>query len=200
MSSLTRLTAAYLAWLGEYCAKYKVRVLAYCLMTNHIHVVAVPEADQSLERVFRPLHTRYAQRINRAKHWKGHLWQGRFFSSALDEPYLWAAIRYVERNSVRAGMVRRAENYVWSSASAHCGLKEDSVLTKDREWLSQIKSVGDWSKWLAEGDRPEQLEVLRRHVERGLPCGAEAFIRRLERRAGQLLRARPRGRPKKGEE
>ncbi|MGH8607176.1 MAG: hypothetical protein ACREX9_07100, partial [Gammaproteobacteria bacterium] len=113
---------------------------------------------------------------------------------------LWAAIRYVERNPVRAGMVRRAENYAWSSASAHCGLKEDSVLTKDREWLSQIKSVGDWSKWLAEGDRPEQLEVLRRHVERGLPCGAEAFIRRLERRAGQLLRARPRGRPKKGEE
>ncbi len=74
-------------------------------MTNHIHVVAVPEADRSLERVFRPLHTRYAQRINRAKHWKGHLWQGRFFSSALDEPYLWAAIRYVERNPVRAGMV-----------------------------------------------------------------------------------------------
>ncbi len=73
--------AAYLAWLGEYCAKYKVRLLAYCLMTNHIHVVAVPEADQSLERVFRPLHTRYAQRINRAKHWKGHLWQGRFFIS-----------------------------------------------------------------------------------------------------------------------
>ncbi len=163
-------------------------------------VVAVPEAEQSLERVFRPLHTRYAQRINRAKHWKGHVWQGRFFSSALDEPYLWAAIRYVERNPVRTQMVRRAENYAWSSPSAHCGLKEDPVLTKDREWLSQIKSVGDWSKWLAEGDRPEQLEVLRRHVERGLPCGAEVFIRRLERRAGQLLRARPRGRPKKGEE
>ena len=100
--------AAYLAWLSEYCAKYKVRVLAYCLMTNHIHVVAVPEADASLERVFRPLHTRYAQRVNRAKHWKGHVWQGRFFSSALDEPYLWAAIRYVERNPVRVGMVRRA--------------------------------------------------------------------------------------------
>ncbi len=107
-------------------------------------------------------------------------------------PYLWAAIRYVERNPVRARMVRRAENYAWSSAAAHCGLKEASVLTKYREWLSQVKLAGDWSKWLAEGDRPEQLEVLRQHVERGLPCGAEAFIRRLERRAGQLLRARPR--------
>jgi putative transposase len=188
---------AYLEWLGDYCTKYGVGVLAYCLMTNHIHVVAVPEGQESLEKVFRPLHTRYAQRINRAKNWKGHLWQGRFFSSALDETYLWAAVRYVERNPVRARIVRRAENYPWSSAAVHCGLKEDAVLTRDPGWLRQVKSIGDWSKWLAEGDRPEQLDVLRRHVERGLPCGAEGFIRKLERQAKQLLRPRPRGRPKK---
>lgn len=94
-------------------------------------------------------------------------------------------------------MVRRAENYEWSSAAAHCGLKEDPVLATDREWVCQLRSIGDWSAWLAQGDRPEQLEVLRRYVEKGLPCGAEGFIRKLERRAGQLLRARPRGRPKK---
>jgi len=192
--------AAYLAWLSDYGAKYKVNVLAYCLMTNHIHLVAVPEREDALEKLFRPLHTRYAQRINRAKRWKGHLWQGRFFSSALDETYLWAAIRYVERNPVRARMVRRAENDQWSSAAAHCGLKEDAVLTGDREWLRQLKSVGDWSKWLAEGEPPEQLQVLRGHVERGLPCGAEGFIRGLERRAGQMLRLRARGRPKKVEQ
>ena len=191
--------AAYLAWLGEYGAKLGVRVLAYCLMTNHVHVVAVPDREDALEKVFRPLHTRYAQRINRAKRWKGHLWQGRFFSSALDEAYLWAAIRYVERNPVRARIARRAENYRWSSAPAHCGLTEDTVLTTDREWLRQVKSVGNWSKWLAEGDRPEQLEILRRHVERGLPCGTEGFLRRLERRTGQTLRPRPRGRPRKVE-
>jgi putative transposase len=189
--------AAYLTWLGDYCAKYRVKVLAYCLMANHIHVVAVPGSEKALEKVFRPLHTRYAQRINRAKKWKGHVWQGRFFSSALDEAYLWTAIRYVERNPVRARMVRRAENYRWSSAAAHCGLKPDGVLTKEPEWLRRVRSIGDWSEWLAEGDRPEQLDVLRRHVERGLPCGAEGFIRRLERQAKQLLRPRPRGRPKK---
>jgi putative transposase len=189
--------AAYLRWLGEYCAKYKVSVLAYCLMTNHIHVVAVPQKEDALEKVFRPLHTRYAQRINRAKKWKGHLWQGRFFSSALDDTYLWAALRYVERNPVRARIVRRAENYKWSSAAAHCGLKEDAVLTTDRAWVARIRSVGDWSKWLAQGEVPEQVEVLRRHVERGLPCGAEEFIRKLERRAGQMLRLRARGRPRK---
>lgn len=189
---------AYLEWLDDYGTKYGVEVLAYCLMTNHIHVVAVPETEDALERVFRPLHTRYAQRINRAKKWKGHLWQGRFFSSALDESYLWAAIRYVERNPVRARIVRRAENYRWSSAAAHCGLKEDAVLTKDPAWLKRVKTIGDWSEWLAEGDRLEQLEVLRQHVESGLPCGGEGFIRGLERQAKQLLRPRPRGRPKKG--
>lgn len=191
---------AYLAWLGEYCAKYDVKVLAYCLMTNHLHLVAVPESDQAFEQVFRPLHTRYAQRVNRAKKWKGHLWQGRFFSSALDEVYLWAAIRYIERNPVRARMVRRAENYLWSSAAAHCGLKADAVLTADPAWLELTHSVGDWSGWLTEADQPEQVDVLRRHVERGLPCGAEGFIRRLERRAGHLLQPRPRGRPKKAED
>lgn len=188
---------AYLQWLADYCTKYGLQVLAYCLMTNHIHVVAVPEGQDALEKVFRPLHTRYAQRVNRAKRWKGHLWQGRFFSSALDERYLWAAIRYVERNPVRARIVRRAENYPWSSAPAHCGLKQDAVLTKDSGWLRQAKRIGNWSKWLAEGDRPEQLDVLRRHVERGLPCGAEGFIRKLERQVKQSLRPRPRGRPKK---
>ena len=117
-------------------------------------------------------------------------------SSALDETYLWAALRYVERNPVRARLVRRAENYRWSSAAAHCGLRDDPVLTRARGWSQRLESKADWSKWLAQGDRPEQLDVLRRHVERGLPCGAEGFLRKLERRAGQTLRWRARGRPK----
>ena len=190
---------AYLNWLGEYSRRYKVQILAYCLMTNHLHVVVVPESAGALEQVFRPLHTRYAQRINRAKRWKGHIWQGRYFSSALDDAYLWAAIRYVERNPVRARIVRRAENYPWSSAPAHCGLKPDTVLTQDAHWIEKAKPMEDWSEWLAQGDKPEELEVLRRNVERGLPCGSESFIRRLERRAGQMLRPRPRGRPVKNE-
>jgi len=188
---------AYLEWMREYCTRHGVSVLAYCLMTNHVHVIVVPPRQDALENVFRSLHTRYAQHVNRARKWKGHLWQGRFFSSALDEPYLWAALRYVERNPVRARIVRKAENYMWSSAAAHCALREDGTLTDDRVWLTQIESVGDWSKWLAEGDRPDEIEVLRRHVERGLPCGSEKFVRELERIAGQTLRYRPRGRPKK---
>lgn len=188
---------AYLTWMREYCAKEQVSVLAYCLMGNLIHVIAVPPNEDALQKVFRPLHTRYAQRVNRAKRWKGRLWQGRFFSSALDETYLWAGIRYVERNPVRARLVRRAEDYAWSSAAAHCGRKKDEVVTTERGWLKRFEAVGDWSAWLAEGDQPDQIDVLRRHVERGLPCGSEGFIRKLERLAGQALRYRPRGRPRK---
>jgi len=99
---------AYLDWLSEYAGKNAREVLAYCLMTNHIHLVAVPRTEDSLQRARKPLHMRYAQRINRSHGWKGHLWQEQFFSSALDETYFWVAIRYVERNPVRARMVRIA--------------------------------------------------------------------------------------------
>lgn len=187
----------YLAWLSAYAHKHRVEILAYCLMTNHVHLVAVPKTDDGLQKVLKPLHMRYAQRVNRARGWKGHVWQGRYFSSPLDESYLWAAVRYVERNPVRAGMVKRAEDYAWSSAAGHCRLKEDSVLTTKRAWKAQIASIENWSSWLAEGDDLEQLDMLRRNTDKGLPCGPEKFIRRLERRVGRDLRYRPRGRPKK---
>lgn len=87
----------YLEWLGEYCQRHEVGILAYCLMTNHIHLVAVPSREDSLQRAPKPLHMRYAQHINRKRQWSGHLWQGRFFSSPLDEAYLWFCVRYVER-------------------------------------------------------------------------------------------------------
>ncbi|MGQ0586502.1 MAG: transposase [Gammaproteobacteria bacterium] len=189
--------SAYLDWLRQYCEEGGVQVLAYCLMTNHVHIVAVPANDDGLERAFRPLHTRYAMRVNRWRGTKGHVWQGRFFSSTLDEAYLWAAIRYVERNPVRAGMVERAERYRWSSASAHCGLGADPTLTRDAAWLEAVRSVDDWPAWLADFDRPVHLDTLREHVRRSLPCGSGEFVRGLELRAGLPLVPKPRGRPRK---
>ena len=124
----------YLALLREYTAKHKVAVLAYCLMPNHTHLVLVPTTTDALQFMLRPLHLRYAQRVNRARDWKGHLWQGRYFASVLDERHCWAAIRYVERNPVRAGMLACAEDYPWSSAAAHCGLRKDMILTTERHW------------------------------------------------------------------
>ncbi|MDH5216701.1 MAG: transposase [Gammaproteobacteria bacterium] len=188
---------AYLAWLKEYCREHRVDVLAYCLMTNHIHLVLVPSEEDGLSRVLKPLHMRYAQRINKAKGWKGHLWQGRYFSSPLDDAYLWAAIRYVERNPVRAKVVRHAERYPWSSAAAHCGLYEDSVLTQKQKWQKQFAQIDNWRAWLAEGENENQLTVIRRNIDKGLPCGSERFIKKLETLTGNALQYRPQGRPKK---
>jgi putative transposase len=95
----------YLTLLQEYCEKYQVEVWAYCLMTNHIHLILKPFKSDGLQKVLKPLHMRYAQYINKKQGWKGHLWQGRFFSSALDESYVYSAIRYIEQNPVRARMV-----------------------------------------------------------------------------------------------
>jgi putative transposase len=188
---------AYLDWLGEYADRDGVAILAYCLMSNHVHIVLVPPHTDSLERLFRSLHTRYALRVNRIKQWQGHVWQGRYFSAPLDETYLWAAIRYVERNPVRAGLVSRAEDYPWSSASAHCRRGHDALLCDHPEWTNLTNQIADWSRWLAENDDPAKLTVLRRNAEIGVPCGTSSFIGRLERESGRDLLARPRGRPRK---
>ena len=119
----------YLEWLSEYSNKHDLKILAYCLMTNHIHLVVVPKYTNSLSKVMRPLHMRYAQYINHKKDWVGHLWQGRFFSSVLDESYLLTAVRYVEQNPVRAGIVSIAEDYKWSSAASHCGTAKSNILS-----------------------------------------------------------------------
>jgi len=127
------------------------------------------------------------------------LWQGRFFSSALDESYLWAAIRYVERNPVRAKMLRQAERYPWSSAAAHCGIKTDDVLTKGTSWRKKLNCITDWSAWLEEADESEKLIVLRRNIDKGLPSGSVKFIKKLEMLSGRELQFRPQGRPKNSE-
>lgn len=187
----------YLEWLQDYCSRHGVDILSYCLMSNHIHLVAVPETEDSLQQVLKPLHMRYAQRINRKHGWKGHVWQGRFFSSALDDRHTWSAIRYVERNPVRAGIVSKPEEYPWSSAAAHCGLQRDPVLTSKSEWTAQFKAMGDWSAWLSATEETEMIERLRMHVEKGLPCGSRAFIHQLGERIGRSLEIRSRGRPRR---
>jgi putative transposase len=189
--------AIYLQWLGEYAAMHDVEVAAYCLMNNHIHLILIPSTEDGLQKVLKPLHMRYAQRLNRTHQQQGHIWQGRFFSSALDPDYLRAALRYVERNPVRARKVKKAENYKWSSARGHCGLASDALLKPKPAWRKNLDDIKNWSKWLAEPDEEQALLILRRNTMMGLPCGSEKFIRKIEKRAGRDLRYKPQGRPKK---
>jgi putative transposase len=188
--------STYLTWLQEYCAAHRVEILAYCLMPNQVQLVAIPASDDGLQQVMKPLHMRHAQRVNRAQGWTGHLWQGRFLSSALDNAYLWAAVRYVEREPVRAGLVRRAENFAWSSAAAHCGKASNDLLSAKSKWAKAMAETPDWSAWLAEGDEEAELNLVKRNIEKGLPCGSDAFIKKLSTQAGRSLEFRPLGRPR----
>lgn len=103
-----------------------------------------------------------------------------------------AAIRYVERNPVRAGMVKHAEEYAWSSAAAHCGIKTANLL---KLTTGDTIAKSDWSSWLAVEENEEALQILRRNVEKGLPCGSDNFIEKLEKYSNKSLKYRPQGRP-----
>ena len=185
----------YLEWLQEYSNKHGLKIWAYCLMTNHVHLVVVPQYKDSLEKVMRPLNMRYAQYINSSRQWNGHLWQGRFFSSILNERYLWFAVRYVELNPIRARIVDNAEDYPWSSAAAHCGKRKDNILALD---FPPAGIIENWATWIRESERSEDedIDILRRNTQKGLPCGNETFVAGLENRLDRLLRFRPPGRPR----
>lgn len=187
----------YLEWLKEYCKEHKVEILAYCLMTNHIHLIAVPSTEDGLQRVLKPLHMRYAQKINRERGWKGHFWQGRYFSSPLDGEYLLFATKYIERNPIRVKKVRKAENYKWSSARGHCGTAQDDILTKKIKWLNKYEGIDNWRQWLSIKEEKEKTDLIRRNTEKGIPTGSGRFIRRLEKLADRVLEYRPIGRPRK---
>jgi putative transposase len=192
----------YLSLVGQYAEKHGLAVRAYCLMANHVHLVAVPAEAGSLAATLKPVHLRYAQEFNRRLGVTGVLWQGRFFSCALDEEHYWTAVRYVERNPVRARLVARAEEYPWSSAAAHCGLRADGLLTDGPwpEWMTNLSARqrhAKWRQWLRSQDDEEALKRLRRCTRTGRPAGGEGFIDLLERIVGRPLRPKKAGRPRK---
>jgi putative transposase len=111
----------YLALLKEQSERFGLAVVGYCLMGNHVHLIATPSAEGSLARAVGRTHFLYTQYVNRLHGRSGHLWQNRFYSCPLDGPHLWSAMCYVERNPVRAKLGRVAWSYAWSSAAAHTG-------------------------------------------------------------------------------
>jgi len=183
----------YLELLAQYAPMHGLAIQAYCLMADHVHLVAVPKTAASLAGALKPVNLRYSQELNRRLGVSGLLWQGRFSSCPLDDEHLWAAIRFVERNPVRAGLVQRARDYEWSSAAAHCGLREDPLLAelKPPAWLTS------WARWLRGREDEEMVRRLRLRTRTGRPAGSESFVKRLERRTGRRLHVLPIGRPPK---
>jgi putative transposase len=188
---------AYLETLFEYAGRYDLEVWAYCLMTNHVHFIAVPRREISLARVFGRTHSDYARYANVLRRGCGHLWQARFYSCPLDEPATWRAMAYVERNPVRAGLAETADQYPWSSAKAHCqGWDPESRLAM-AQWSSRY-SGERWREVLRTSVGEEAFqERLRQATGVGLPLGSDEFIVQLGRTLDRNLQSRPPGRPRK---
>ena len=185
----------YLKWLNEYAKKNGLVILAYCLMPNHVHFVAIPQKEFSMARTFNTCHMRYSQYFNKKKRLTGHLWQGRFFSCVLDEKYLNAAVRYVENNPVRARIVKCPEEWKWSSARAHLGKTTNSILELDD--AKKYMDVGDWRKYLSQREEALITAKLKTNTSSGKPLGSSTFIAKMEEFLGRRIRPLPRGRPKK---
>lgn len=173
----------YLRILLTQSRRYGVTFWAYCLMDNHVHFIAVPERTESLARTFGETHRRYTSMVNAREGWTGYLWQGRFASFPLDASHLHAAMRYVERNPIEAGLVARAEDYPWSSARAHVNRLDDPLLS--RHFL--LDQVSEWAAFLQAPD-DEIGRTMTLHNSTGRPLGDPAFLERLEHLTGRKLR------------
>jgi putative transposase len=181
--------AAYKSLLAEWCSACGVSILAYCLMPNHVHLVAVPASADGLRLAIGEAHRRYTRRVNFREGWRGHLWQGRFASFVMDETYLRAAVRYIERNPVRARLVGRAEDWPWSSAAAHLAGRGDGLVAVE----PMLAMVRDWRRYLSDPDDEQTGQTFRRHGSTGRPLGDESFLARLEATIQRVLRRRKPG-------
>jgi putative transposase len=186
----------YLRLLREYADAAGITIWAYCLMDNHVHLIALPKYPDSFARGLSTVHWKYSLFINLRNEWKGHLWQARYLSYPLGESYLFAAIRYVELNPVRAGIVFKAEDYPWSSAHAHV-LKTPDVILADGSLSSRISN---WADFLTTAPSETEARLLRRHAASGRPLGDERFIQKLEELMGRAFVEKKRGRKPKLDE
>ena len=144
-----------------------------------------------MQNVINTTHQTYSSYYNQRQGETGNLWQGRYFSCPLDDEHLWAAVRYVEMNHVRAGLVDTAESYRWSSAAVHCNARADALLAPT---FPPGGVVEDWSQWLAFDSR-DQEERLRHCTQAGLVCGSDSFVKKMERRLKRCVVPGKRGRP-----
>lgn len=186
----------YLKLLQEQAIKHDVEILAYCLMDNHVHLILVPQTQEGLVRSVAETNRQFACKINARYDWRGYLWQGRFTSYVMDDKYLLNALRYVENNPVRAGIVNLAWEYLWSSARHHANGTKDALLSP----CSAISNIKDWKKFLEISELDMVINDIRIRNINGLPLGQNAFIESISKDFGvdiEDLKPRVNGRPRK---
>jgi putative transposase len=152
----------FIAFLAE-ASEPRLAIWAYALMPNHVHLIGVPSRRDAIGLAVERSFARYEEWFRAKYRPDGPLWKPRLYFSVLDrQAFLWKAVRYVERNPLRAGMVRRAEDYVWSSAAHHCGMRpDDPLIARDSPLRGAVRG---WSGWLAEPDPWPRNDVRRETV------------------------------------
>jgi putative transposase len=188
--------ATYLELLREYAQLHSLSLLGYCLMSNHVHLIAIPHTADALSQSLKQAHGRYASYWNAQQSSTGHVWQGRFYSCPLDESHLWAALRYVELNPVRAGMVKTAQVWKWSSATAHCGMANPLSMREMERWRNRWTEA-QWRDFLAQEESVAEVSVLRICTHTGRLLGSPEFVSGLEQLTLRPLAPHKGGRPKK---
>jgi putative transposase len=185
---------AYLKFLARQCQLHRVAILGYCLMTNHVHHVLVPSSTDGLARAIGRTHWQYTQHINRVHARSGHLWQNRFYSAAMDDDHALLAMRYVERNPLRARLCRVASRYRWSSAAAHCDGRDPLAILDLKRW-NELNAGLTWADELGEPIEEKRMAQIRRSTHTGRPLVSDRIVAKLERALGRRVHALPSGRP-----
>ena len=184
----------YLFLLQKYSKEKEARILAYCLMGNHVHLLIRPMAGNTLFKMMQGVALCYTQYFNRKNGRTGRIWECRYHSSVIDEDrYLWAVSRYIEKNPVRGRLVRRPEEYPYSSARAHLLGKNDLLLGEPLFSRRELKDYRAFMKGAL--DRRLQEEI-RRKTKLGKPLGDGRFCKSLSMKLGRNLTFRARGRPR----
>jgi putative transposase len=187
----------YLNLLRGYSEEHCLSIWAWCLMTNHIHLLAVPRKTTALARALGRTHSDYARYRNVKSGNCGHLWQGRYYSCPVDASGVWPVMAYIECNPVRAGLAESAEVYRWSSASAHTTDHDESGFLEMAHWRANY-TAARWRETLRVGVGDEALqERLRSATLTGRPFGSNEFAAGLELAAHRRLRPSQAGRPKR---
>jgi putative transposase len=186
----------YLSLLKRFFEHYSVRVLGYCLMSNHVHLLLVPDGPQSLALGVGRLMNDYARWQHAQSDRTGHLWQNRYYSCPVAANRLWDVLRYIELNPVRARMVDQAWDWPWSSAPAHVLGNDADPLLDMAQW-GAAHGFDSWRRSLVEVVDAERDDQLRLATRTGRPFGNEEFIRHLERVLGRRLERGKGGRPRK---
>ena len=182
----------YLAQLSELAALFECRVHAYVLMTNHVHLLLTPTCANGVSSLMKHLGQRYAQFINRVHQRTGALWEGRFYSTAVEGGrYLFTCYRYIELNPVRAGMVRHPGDFAWSSYRANAEHDTPNILTPHADYLALSDNEGERSRiyrMLFELSIDEQAnEELREMTRGGFAFGGKEFKERLSALSGRPM-------------